>query len=465
MIGHMLEHDRCNVWGGMGVGKTVATATVLQALHGPLGEDGQTLILAPKRVALTTWPDELKKWKHLSGLEMVTAVGVREVREAALRRDVPIVAMNYDNLVWLKEYLAEKGRAWPFKNVVADEAVRLKNFRIQQGSVRAQVLGSIAHKHVRRWINLTGAPAPNGLQDLWGQAWFLDAGQRLGSSFSAFEDRWFATKRKTGQRFGGETVVIGDGQTEIERRLADITITIRAKDFLDLPDLIENTIEVELPPSARRHYREMEREMFTVLKDGYEVSAVSAAAKSNKCLQCANGAMYLDPNRYPPKDGEQQWVEVHDAKLDALDSIITEAAGMPVLVAYAFKSDLARLRRAFPKARLLDSDPHTIEEWNRGRIPILLAHPASAGHGLNLQDGGNILAFFGLTWNLDNHEQIIERVGPTRQAQAGHDRPCYVHYIVAKDTVDEIVMQRIKTKASVQSLLLEAMTKYEKGKR
>lgn len=457
IVGHILNVPRCNVWAGMGTGKTVSTLTALQGLHGPMGEDGQTLVLAPKRVATSTWPGELKKWMHLSGLQIAVAVGVEETRKAALRRDVPVVVTNYDNLLWLREYFDEKGRAWPFTTVVSDESVRLKSFRIKQGGVRAQALAAVAHKDVKRWINLTGAPSPNGLHDLWGQAWFLDEGRRLGRSFSAFDDRWFVTKRRQGQDFGGEVIALPGAKEAIENRLADLTLTIRASDYFDLPPLIENTIEVELPASARRHYSEMERKLFTVLKGGHEVEAFSAAAKSMKCLQCANGAMYLDPDRYPPKGGEQQWIEVHDAKLEAMESIVAEAAGMPVLVAYHFKSDLARLRRAFPKARVLDDDPGTVDEWNAGRIPILLAHPGSAGHGLNLQDGGNILVFFGLNWNLDQHEQMIERVGPTRQAQSGHDRPCFVHYIVAKDTVDEAVVQRLKTKASVQASLLEAM--------
>jgi SNF2 family DNA or RNA helicase len=214
---------------------------------------------------------------------------------------------------------------------------------------------------------------------------------------------------------------------------------------------------VDLPASVRRHYRELEKELFTRFEGGGEVEAFNAASLTMKCLQAANGAIYLDPDRYPPVNGEQVTIEIHDAKLQALESVVEEAAGMPVLVAYHFKSDLARIQRAFPQARALDADPGTIRDWNAGRIPMLLAHPASAGHGLNLQDGGNILVFFGLWWDLEQHEQIIERIGPTRQAQSGHNRPVYVHRIVARKTVDELVLRRLKTKASVQSLLLDAM--------
>lgn len=224
---------------------------------------------------------------------------------------------------------------------------------------------------------------------------------------------------------------------------------MRASDYLDLPPLVENVIGVDLPPVARRHYRELEKEMFTTLASGHEVEAFSAAALTQKCLQCANGAMYVDDK------GSYQ--EVHDAKIEALKSVVEEAAGAPVLVAYHFKSDLARLARAFPQGRALDADPGTISAWNAGKIPILFAHPASAGHGLNLQDGGNIIVFFGLWWNLEEHAQVIERIGPTRQAQSGHNRSVFVHHIVAQGTVDELVLARLKTKASVQSLLLEAM--------
>lgn len=455
IIEHMVTRPRANVWAGMGTGKTVSTLTALDFLYRGMGETHPTLVLAPLRVAQSTWPDEARKWEHLSGLEVVSATGTPAERAAALKRDVPVVTINYDNIPWLVEHLAG---AWPFKTVIADEATRLKNFRITQGGKRASFLGAFAHTHVERWINLTGTPAPNGLVDLWGQAWFLDRGQRLGRSYSAFEKRWFAWRRRdTKDQYAKDRVLMEGAQAQIEGKLRDLTLTVRAEDFLDLPPLIENVIEVDLPASARRHYRELQKELFTKLENGAEVEAFNAASLTMKCLQCANGAMYLDPERYLPQAGEPQWIEVHDAKLQALESVVEEAAGTPVLVAYHFKSDLARLQRAFPQARALDADPSTISEWNAGRIPVLFAHPASAGHGLNLQDGGNIIVFFGLWWDLEQHEQIIERIGPTRQAQSGHNRPVYVHRIVARKTVDELVLARLKTKASVQQVLLDAM--------
>lgn len=226
-------------------------------------------------------------------------------------------------------------------------------------------------------------------------------------------------------------------------------LTIDARDHFDLAEPIVSTIRVELPAKARALYRDMEREMFAQIGE-HEVEAFSAAARTIKCLQLASGAAYVD-------DSATEWVEVHDAKLQALDSIVAEAAGASVLVAYHFRSDLARLQRAFPRGRHLDQDTQTIRDWNAGRIPVLFAHPASAGHGLNLQDGGNILVFFSHWWDLEQYQQIIERIGPTRQAQAGHERPVFVHHIVAADTVDEIVMARRESKREVQDLLLEAM--------
>lgn len=450
IIKHIVEHERCNVWAGMGTGKTVSTLTALDALT--LTTDPfPALVLAPLRVAAGTWPDEVKKWAHLKGLRIATATGTESQRSHIVHaRRADIVAVNYEKAPWVVDHL---GPLWPFRTVIADEATRLKSFRLKQGGVRAQALGKVAHKRVRRWVNLTGTPAPNGLRDLWGQQWFIDEGVRLGRTFKAFEDRWFAYKRKSDigaeNKHEIEMVVMPFAQRQLEATLADCTITIRAQDFLDLPPLVENVIEVELPAKARRHYRELEREMFTTLAGGHEVEAFNAAALTMKCLQAANGALYATD------DGAYE--ELHDEKLRALESVVEEASGAPVLVAYHFKSDLARLLQRFPAGRALDKSPRTVDDWNAGKIPLLFAHPASAGHGLNLQYGGNILVFFGLWWALEEHEQIIERIGPTRQAQAGFDRPVFVHRIVARGTVDELVLARLKTKASVQSLLLDAM--------
>ena len=375
----------------------------------------------------------------------------------ALKDDkAQVYTINYDNLVWLRRKIGDN---WPFKRVIPDEAAKLKSFRPTQGGMRAQALGRYAWpakpgspSPIEEVIELTGTPAPNGLKDLWGQAWFLDRGKRLGRSYSALEERWFGWRRVTDaltHKPGIEPVIFEHSYDQIHELLSDICLTLDPKDWFDLKEPIVNVIEVELPPTARRHYKELEKELFTVLKDGSEVEAVNAGAKSMKCMQCANGALYLE-------DGVT-WREVHDQKIQALESVINEAAGMPVLVAYNFKSDLARLQKAFPQGRVLDSKQSTEDDWNAGRIPVLFVHPASAGHGLSLQHGGNILVFFGLDWNLENHQQIIERIGPTRQAQSGYDRAVFIHYIVASSTIDRVILARLKSKASVQQALLDYM--------
>jgi len=443
IVAHQLDLLRGAIYAGMGLGKTVSTLVSLDILE--LVEPGPTLVLAPLRVAASTWPDEALKWSNLRNVEVSAVVGTAQQRKAALRKPANVFTINYDNLPWLLETLGGK---WPFRKVVADESTRLKSFRLRQGGKRAQALAKVAHSKVSRFIELTGTPSPNGLQDLWGQMWFIDRGERLGRTYEAFKQRWF------------QAVPGGDGysqikplpyaQQQIQDAVRDVCLSLDARDWFDIAEPIVSVVRVPLPAKARNLYRSMEREMFMALDCGAEIEAFSAASKTIKCLQLASGAVYTD-------ETATTWSEVHDGKLQALESIIEEAAGMPVLVAYHFKSDLARLLKAFPKGRHLDKNPQTIRDWNAGKIPVLFAHPASAGHGLNLQDGGNILVFFSHWWDLEQFQQIIERIGPTRQLQAGHDRPVFIYHIVATDTVDEIVMARRESKREVQDLLLEAM--------
>ncbi len=450
-IQHMLDVPRCALWAGMGMGKTTSALSVVD--HLTLVESHPTLVLAPLRVARSTWPDEVKKWAHLSHLDVSPVVGTPAERLAALKRDVPIYTTNYDQVPWLIEHF---GSRWPFRTVIADESTRLKGFRGAMhthhktgklfyrgdGGQRARALGRIAHTHVKRFIELTGTPSPNGLKDLWGQLWYLDT-EVLCRTYGAFMERWFQ------KSFDGYSYdPLPHAQEEIQERLKGICLSFNPADWFDLKAPIHTVIEVELPIRARQLYRDMEREMFAQIEE-HGVEAVNAAARTGKCLQLANGAAYVDD--------KGTFKEIHDAKLAALESIIEEAAGAPVLVAYHFKSDLARLSRAFPQGRALDANPDTIRLWNVGNIPVLFAHPASAGHGLNLQDGGNIIAFFGHNWNLEERDQIIERIGPVRQMQAGHDRPVFIYDIVAVDTVDELVLERHKTKRAVQDILMAAM--------
>lgn len=435
IIDEILDKPRVGIWAGMGTGKTVSTLTALVDLS--LVETVfPILILAPLRVAKTTWPDEIAKWEHTKHLKVSVIAGTVREREAALRVKADVYTMNYENLQWLVDALIDK---WPFRVVVADELTRLKGYRTRQGSSRARALAKIAWIDVDRFIGLTGTPSPNGLSDLWGQTWFLDRGERLGRSFSAFSARWFT------KGFDGYSVKpMPHAQREIEERLTDIYLTVAG---LPVDEPIHNPILIDLPPKARALYDEVETHMFAEFAEK-GIEAVNAAAKSSKLSQIASGAVITE-------DGS--WEEIHDAKLDALDSVLEESAKAPVLVAYHFKSDLARLQKRFPHARVLDSNPETIHQWNRGEIQLLLAHPKSAGHGLNLAMGGNILVFFSMDWALEDHMQIIERIGPMRQKQAGLDRPVFIHYLLAKKTVDLLMKERLVTKRSVQDILLEAM--------
>jgi hypothetical protein len=440
------RQPRCALWAKPGMGKTTMTMTFLEHMHNVWGEDAPSLVIAPLRVARDGWTTEVQKWEHLRGLEVVPILGTPEQRRAALRRHAPIYTTNFEQLPWLIDQL--DGR-WPFKTVVADEATKLKGFRLRQGTQRAQALARVAHKHVQRWINLTGTPASNGLEDLWGQTWFLDAGQRLGRTFSAFRERWFQPV-KAGQFHQWRATPWA--AKEIHARLADICLTLDPKDWFDLHDPIVNVIDVELPASARVKYREMERELFTMIET-VEVEAVSAAAKYGKCLQMASGAVFLE-------DGTT-WVKVHDEKVDALQELVEATGNDPLLVAYHYTHEFERLRERFPDALDL-SRKDDLAAAKAGRGKVWLGQPASMGHGVDgLQEHCNTVVFFAQDPNLELHDQILERVGPMRQFQAGKDRPVFLHYLVARGTIDEVEMLRRQSKRSVQDTLME----YMKGRR
>ena len=452
MIAHILEHPRAGVFAGMGTGKTSGTLAALHTLQ--LVDDGPVLVIAPLRVATDTWPDEIARWQQFAGaFTTVTILGDGKARAAALdqalRTPNVLCTINFENLPWLVERLQVLKREWPFRTVVVDEASKLKGFRLKQGTQRAKALATVAHKHVDRIILLTGTPAPNGVQDLYGIVWFLDGGQRLGRTFSAFTQRWF---RPSFNGFGIEP--LDHAHDEIHARIKDVCLSLNAADWFDLKAPVKNVIEVQLPAKARGLYADMEKKFFAEI-DGHEVEAFNAAAKSMKLLQLCSGAAYVG-------EDSTQWAPVHDAKIAALESVVEEANGMPVLVFFHFKSALARLLKAFPGA-LNVGTADGLRRAKKGEGKVWLGHPASMGHGIDgLQQHTNICAFFDLNWNLEEHLQAIERIGPTRQAQAGFDRPVFVHMIVARDTVDEVVLQRIQTKREVQDLLLESL-KRRKG--
>ncbi len=461
---HQLDHERNALWASMGMGKTMTTLTWIDAVQ--LIDPGVTLVLAPKRVAVSTWPTEVKKWPHLHRLgDIVPIIGDVNQRKLALTRDHGCVfSMNYDNIPWLIRELDGK---WPFTTVISDEATRLKGFRggFQKhhasgkvffkaspgGGVRTAALARIAHTRIKRFGELTGMPAPNGLRDLWGQMWYLDRGKRLGDNFTAFDRRWFQTSFD-----GYGSTPLPGAQEEIGKLVADICLTLDSADWFDLEKPIVRNVYVDLPPKAMTIYKKMEREMFAEIEER-TVEAFNAAVKSMKCLQIANGAAYVDPevsdDSHPRS---KEWRLVHDEKLEALASIVAEANGAPILVAYHFRSDLERLRRAFPDGRELDDDPVTVKDWNAGKIPLLFTHPASAGHGLNLQDGGNIIVYFAHWWNAEERAQVLERIGPVRQFQSGYRRNVFVYNIVARGTVDEIVIESFEGKVRVDQALRNA---------
>ena len=439
-IAHLIDNLRCGLFAGTGMGKTVTTLTALDLLL-LSGETQKALILGPLRVARDVWTDEAAKWSHTRHLRIARVMGTEAQRKAALREPADIYVTNFEQLPWLVKYI---GDDWPFDTVIADEATKLKGFRLQQGGARTRALGKVAHKKVRRFIELTGTPAANGVKDLWGILWFLDAGRRLGRSFTAFSERWFQLERD-----GYGLKPLPHAFDEITGLIDDLCLSIQAKDYFDLREPIVNNIPVALPPKAMAAYKEMEREWFLEI-ERTGVEAFNKAGSNIKCLQLANGALYLD------KTGNA-WAPLHDAKIEALESIVEEACGLPVLVSYTFKSDLERLLKHFKGAVDL-STPEGMRRFKAGLSPMGVGHPASIGHGIDgLQDVTNIIVFFGLDYNLENREQIIERIGPTRQFQSGHDRPTFIHNLVAKGTLDEMVLLSTDTKAEIQQLVLDRL--------
>lgn len=443
IIRHIMSRKRCAVYAGMGLGKTSATLEAIRRIrlkHPKL----KTLIIAPLRVAQSTWPDELKKWTDFKGLRVSVVCGNQRQRVQAYETSADIYTINYENIPWLVNYCGDK---WKFDLIVVDEATRLKGFRSRQGTQRARILASVAYRS-QGFIELTGTPAPNGLLDLWGQLWFIDKGKRLGKSFSAFQKKYFYPIAHGGaaQRWCEWRPFEGSDQ-KIRALLSDVAITVNPEDYFDVAKNIFNDIVVELPKNVMRQYRKFARELYLELASGEEITAANAAVKTNRLLQMASGAVYTE-------NGEGYNI-IHTAKIEALGSVIEEANGAPVLCAYSYRHEVERIRQAFPFARVLDQSPQTIRDWNEGKVPLLLAHPASCGHGLNLQDGGNILVFFSCTWSLELHDQIIERIGAVRQAQASHDRPTFVHYLIAKGTLDEAVKERLATKRDVLDVLLD----------
>lgn len=454
--------NRNSLWAGMGMGKTSIAETWLDIHHNVLGESDPTLVLGPLRVAKRGWTTEAAKWEHLSDLSVSACTGDPDQRERVLadvmRGNTQVMTLNYENIVWLVDTL---GPRWPFRTVIPDEATKLKGFRLLQGTKRAQALASVAHSKVKYWKNLTGAPAPNGLKDLWGQQWFIDEGVRLGRTFDAFEQRWFGYRRVRDainpHKEHIQTIIFPHSQDDIMSRLQDVCLTLDPKDWFPIDELRVVPVPVELEPSARAKYRALEKELFLELGNGVEIEVFSAASKSSKCLQAAGGAVYLDPERY----GKDKWVEVSYAKIDALDSVINELGGAPLMISYNYKHEKTRIMKAYPQAVDLATEAG-FEAFMDGRSVLGLCHPQSLGHGVDgLQDVCWNLCFFGQSFDLDTHDQLLQRIGPVRQLQSGHNRVVSLYYLVAEDTVDEVAVERRASKRSVQDLLLDYMNRKE----
>jgi len=368
-------------------------------------------------------------------LRVVRVIGDKRAREAALQHKADINVIGVDNLRWLVEHYKQ---AWPFDMVVLDESTLFKS---PSAKTRFRQLKRV-RKLIDRVVLLTGTPAPNSYLGLWSQIWLLDAGRRLGRTYTGFKQRWFDSD------FNEYNWWLKEGaKEEIDARLQDICLAMRKEDYLDLPETIVNNVYVELPPEAKQIYTQLQEQLYVKLEE-HDVEIPNAAVLSMKCLQVANGAMYVG------EGDERVYRQLHDAKLDALAEIV-ENSSTPVLVAYQYQFDEELIRGRFPEARKLTD--RNIDAWNRGEIPILLAHPASAGHGLNLQDGGNTIAWFGLTWNLEHYLQMNERVGAVRQMQSGYDRPAIIHHIMAQHTIDEIVLYALREKKRAQDALMDAL--------
>ncbi len=421
----------------MGMGKTSIVLSAINELMYDSFEVTKVLIIAPLRVARNTWSDEIKKWDHLNGIRYSISVGTAAERLAALKADADIYIINRENVPWLIE---DSGLPFDFDCVVVDELSSFKNWQAK----RFKALMKVRPK-IRRIVGLTGTPSSNGLMDLFAEFKILDMGERLGRFISQYRVNYFKPDRMNGSIVYTYKLLSG-AEERIYDRISDITISMKATDYLEMPELLSTEYKVYLDEDERSKYEEMKDELVLQLPGG-EITAANAAALSGKLSQLANGAIYDD-------DGSGN--AFHERKLDALEDLIESANGKPVLVAYWFKHDLARLTERLNKLKVvfekLDSDK-SIEKWNAGELQVGLIHPASAGHGLNLQSGGNVIVWFGITWSLELYQQTIARLW--RQGQTSGT--VTVIHIITAGTVDERILKALEAKDHTQSALIEAV--------
>lgn len=428
---YILTHPIAAVLLDMGLGKSVITLSAIFDLTLDSFLVRKVLVIAPLRVARDTWPAEIEKWDHLKGLKYTVAVGSEVQRKTALMKRAQVYIINRENVEWL---IARSGIPFDFDMVVIDE---LSSFKSHQAK-RFKSLMKVRPK-VNRIVGLTGTPSSNGLMDLWAQYRLLDMGQRLGRFIGRYREDYFVPDKRNQQVIFSYKPKPG-AEEAIYRLISDITISMKGADYLKLPELVINEVDVKLSEKEMKILDIMKRDLITTVK-GEEITAANAAALSGKLLQMANGAVY---------DDQGTVLHIHDRKLDALEDLIEAANGKPVLIAYWFKHDLSRIQKRFEVEVLSTSD--SIKRWNDGEISIAAIHPASAGHGLNLQAGGSTLVWFGLTWSLELYQQTNARLW-----RQGQKETVVIHHLISKGTIDERVMKALNDKNNTQSALIDAV--------
>lgn len=428
---YILTHPIAAVLLDMGLGKSVITLTAIFDLTLDSFLVRKVLVIAPLRVARDTWPAELEKWDHLKGLKYTVAVGSEVQRKTALMKRAQVYIINRENVEWL---ISRSAIPFDFDMVVIDE---LSSFKSHQAK-RFKSLLKVRPK-IKRIVGLTGTPSSNGLMDLWAEYRLLDMGQRLGRFIGRYREDFFVPDKRNQQVIFSYKPKPG-AEEAIYRLISDITISMKGTDYLKLPELVINEVPVKLSEKEMKTIDTMKRDLITTVK-GEDITAANAAALSGKLLQMANGAVY---------DDQGVVIHIHDRKLDALEDLIEAANGKPVLIAYWFKHDLSRIQKRFEVEVLSTSD--SIKRWNDGEIPIAVIHPASAGHGLNLQAGGSTLVWFGLTWSLELYQQTNARLW-----RQGQKETVVIHHLISKGTIDERVMKVLNDKNNTQSALIDAV--------
>lgn len=430
-IDAILEKPGVALWMEMGLGKTVVTLTAIDQLIYDRLEIDKVLIVAPKKVAEATWQDEAAKWGHLRHLRISTVLGTEKQRKAALAAQADIYIINRENVQWLIE---QSGVPFDFDTVIVDE---LSSFKSHQ-SKRFKALMKVRPR-IRRIVGLTGTPSANSLMDLWAEFKILDMGQRLGRFIGMYRNNYFTPDKRNGQIIYSYRLLPGADKA-IYQRISDITISMKASDHLKMPELVMNNCVVELSDDEAERYDELRQTLVLQLPEA-DITVANAAVLSGKLLQMANGAIY---------DDDGQPIRIHDRKLDALEDLIEGANGKPVLVAYWFKHDLDRIKTRL-KIREIKTSAD-IRDWNAGKIPVAVIHPASAGHGLNLQAGGSTLIWFGLTWSLELYQQTNARLW-----RQGQSETVVIHHIITNGTVDNHVLKALQSKEKTQNSLIAAV--------